>query len=143
LDQSEVKNLEEQWKFLKQDFIAGRNIPVHDRVAIEQWAKANLDAKGAKAVIAALEISRSETTRSTKRLQKLDSCDRETLLEPLLNLVLADFSVFEILVGAMERKQGDAAKAIRRLADELDMCSKTLGKMSTNTTITFPFPISL
>ena len=48
--------------------------------------------------------------------------DKETeiLLESLLFLVLADFSAFEILVGAMRRKNEKPGAAVRRIALQMD-----------------------
>ncbi|XP_070191881.1 uncharacterized protein [Littorina saxatilis] len=126
LRNEKLRGLESRWTDVKGSVSKDMKIPHQSKEAITVWAKVRLPPEKAKAVIAALEKSTSEAS-STKRLKHLDSKVIVTLLESMLSLIAADFSVFEILVGALKEKD-DPGEAVRLLAKEMNRYKKQLEK---------------
>ena len=113
LKRSEFDGIERRWDELKKDVARRKNIPRQNKDRIADWARHELDPSSARAVIAAVEKS-SSGSQTTDRMKALDSADVNELLESLLCIVAADFTIFETLVGALKERDepGDAIRNI-------------------------------
>ena len=113
LKRSEFDGIERRWDELKKDVARRKNIPRQNKDRIADWARHELDPSSARAVIAAVEKS-SSGSQTTDRMKALDSADVSELLESLLCIVAADFTIFETLVGALKERDepGDAIRNI-------------------------------
>ena len=113
LKRSEFDDIERRWDELKKDVARRKNIPRQNKDRIADWARHELDPSSARAVIAAVEKS-SSGSQTTDRMKALDSADVSELLESLLCIVAADFTIFETLVGALKERDepGDAIRNI-------------------------------
>ena len=113
LKRSEFDDIERRWDELKKDVARRKNIPRQNKDRIADWARHELDPSSARAVIAAVEKS-SSGSQTTDRMKALSSADVNELLESLLCIVAADFTIFETLVGALKERDepGDAIRNI-------------------------------
>ena len=118
LKRSELDGIERRWNELKEDVARRKNIPRQNKDRIADWARRELPPSSARAVIAAIEKSTS-ASQSTDRMKALDSTDINQLLESLLCIVAADFTIFETLVGALKERD-EPGDAIRNLIAQVE-----------------------
>ena len=124
LKDDQFKDLDDRWGEAKRTYAKDCNIPRQNKKVIADWARRNLSRSGARAVLAALEKSTSGS-RSTARVKGLTSRDITELLDSLLALVAADFTVFEILIGAL-KETDDPGRAVRKIARQMEGHQKEL-----------------
>ena len=118
LKRSELDGIERKRNELKEDVARRKNIPRQNRDRIADWARRELPPSSARAVIAAIEKSTSGS-QTTDRMKVLDSTDINQLLESLLCIVAADFTIFETLVGALKERD-EPGDAIRNLIAQVE-----------------------
>lgn len=124
LKNSEFNDLDAKWDSVKKTYRSQLKIPRQNKDEIADWARRRLSSEGAKAVIAALEKSTSGS-RSTARVKGLTSTDIRELLESLISLVAADFTVFEILIGAV-KETDNPGRAVRNIVSQMDSHAQKL-----------------
>ena len=118
LKRSEFDGVERRWNELKEDVARRKNIPRQNRDRIADWARRELPPGSARAVIAAIKKSTSGS-QTTDRMKALDSTDINQLLDSLLCIVAADFTIFETLVGALKERD-EPGDAIRNLITDVE-----------------------
>ena len=124
LKDGQFKDLDDRWGQAKRRYAKDCDIPRQNKEVIADWARRKLSRSGARAVIAALEKSTSGS-RSTARVKGLTRDDMMELLDSLLALVAADFTVFEILIGAL-KEADDPGEAVRKIARQMERHQKEL-----------------
>ena len=117
LKDEKLKTLDKAWVEAKDRYADDTNIPRQTEQAMADWAKQNLSRECAQAVIAAVKAMSSDST-PTARIRTLRPTDVNTLLASLVGLVAADFTLHEILTGAM-RDADDPGTAVRHIARQL------------------------
>ena len=118
LKDEKLTNLDKAWVEAKSRYAGHTSIPRQTEQAMADWAKQNLSPECAQAVIAAVKAMTSKST-PTARIRTLRPTDVTTLLASLVGLVAADFTLHEILTGAM-RDTKDAGAAVRHIARQLE-----------------------